>query len=121
MRRASGGVCAMLLSLALVAPVAAAGRTDAIGLRKDWAFARCLAITAQGQSAGDDAAKSAAALLERASGGLEVFTRLQALAENYAARSYAGTTGTPYATLKCLDLYHSRALDQLARGLRLRN
>lgn len=108
-----------LIAVPLAASAPAAARADAVTLRKDWAFARCLARTASGQPAGEDAAKSAAALLERASGGMEVYERLESLAARFAGESYAGSTGARYGVLKCLDLYHSRALDQVARGRRL--
>jgi hypothetical protein len=119
MRRAFGVGFGLLLGFALAASESSAARPDAVALRKDWAFARCLAKTASGQPAGDDAAKSAAALLERAAGRMEIFEGLERLAARYAARPYAGSNGTGYGTLKCLDLYHSRELDRAARGGKL--
>lgn len=118
MKPAARMICGFL-GLALASPAFSATTANAIMLRKDWAFARCLAKTAQGQAAGDDAARSAAALLEHGRGGMEIYERLETLAVRYASRAYAGSGGGSYGTLKCLDLYHSRELDRAARGRKL--
>jgi hypothetical protein len=82
---------------------------------KKWALARCLAKASGPSPAGDDAAKTAAAYLEQGKSDLEVYETIDALVGRYLNREYTGSVQSNYTTMKCLDLYHSDELDQLAR------
>lgn len=85
------------------------------GLLKKWALSRCLAKANAESPAGNDAAKAAAAYLERGSAGIEVYEKLDALAGRYLERVYTGSVQSDYNTMKCLDLYDSEELDRIAR------
>ena len=93
-------------------PVDAPQNTQAMLLKK-WALSRCLAKAGADSPAGDDAAKTAAAYLERGATGIETYEKLDALADNYLKHEYAGSVKSNYNTMKCLDLYDSEELDKL--------
>lgn len=84
-------------------------------LLKKWALSRCLAKASANSAAGDDAAKAAAAYLERGAAGVEIYEKLDALADSYLTREYTGSVKSNYNTMKCLDLYDSEELDRLVR------
>lgn len=84
-------------------------------LLKKWTLARCLSHAAEQTPTGDDAAKTAAAYLEMGNVGVDVYERLDALAERYLTRIYSGSVKSPYDTMKCIDLFESEELDRLAR------
>lgn len=93
-----------------------ARRTQA-SLMTDWAVARCLAkgfgLKTQ---AGADAARGAAALLERGDRGIDAYEAVERMVDRQLARPYAGSTGGSYTTLKCLDLRHAPELARLIRS-----
>jgi hypothetical protein len=82
-------------------------------LLKKWTLSRCLAKAGADSPAGEDAAKTAAAYLERGATGIEIYEKLDALADSYLKREYAGSVKSHYNTMKCLDLYDSEELDRL--------
>ncbi len=87
---------------------------------KNWALSRCLAKAGGASQAGDDAAKSAAAYLEMGNADIEVYAKMDALADSYLAGKYGGSVPSRYDTMKCIDLYHSSELDSLVRKARRR-
>jgi hypothetical protein len=106
--RARVGLVLLLASVVgCAAQQSAAPRNDAL---KNWALSRCLAKASQGERAGDDAAKSAAAYLEMSSAGIDVYNRLDVLVDGYLKRTYSGSVKSDYNTMKCIDLYHSKEL-----------
>ena len=44
---------------------------------------------------------------------IEVYDALRHLAEQYANRKYAGSIKSEFNTMKCIDLFHSKELDDL--------
>lgn len=84
-------------------------------LLKKWALSRCLAKASADSAAGDDAAKTAAAYLEQGAAGIEIYEKLDALADSYLKREHTGSVKSNYNTMKCLDLYDSEELDRLVR------
>jgi hypothetical protein len=82
------------------------------GLLQDWALSRCLAKATKDEVTRDDAAKTAAALLERGNVGIATYERLEQLVDGFLARTYGGSLEANYNTLKCIDLYHSSDLAQ---------
>jgi type VI secretion system (T6SS) amidase immunity protein Tai4 len=110
---------ALLLTIALGVPSCGQSgttRTDTqAAILKKWTLARCLSHSAEQTPTGDDAAKTAAAYLEMGNVGVDVYERLDALAERYLTRTYSGSVKSPYDTMKCIDLFESDELDRLAR------
>ncbi|MGE5476894.1 MAG: T6SS amidase immunity protein Tai4 family protein [Bacteroidales bacterium] len=88
-------------------------------LLKNWAFSACLSIVATDDAARADANATAGAYLEYGHQPIEAYEELRQLAEQFARRQYAGSVPSHFNTMKCIDLFHSRALDRLtAKWLR---
>ena len=104
---------ALVLGAALTASTASPTVVQGETLR-DWALARCIARGGSGPFA-RDAAASAAALLERGDYGIETYEAIEALVGRALAQRRGGSVPSGYVTLKCIDLYHSAALQQLIR------
>ena len=83
---------------------------------KEWALARCLA---QGfglnSPAGGDAARSAAALLERGDGGIERYEAIERVIAQHLKKPAAGSTGGTYTTLTCMKMLRAPDLARLLR------
>jgi Type VI secretion system (T6SS), amidase immunity protein len=113
----------LLLCLALPAVAAdaitAMRRTNAENF-KDRALASCVATAYKGQPAGEDADISKSVFLEWTyyddDKGNPAIDRL---VEKYLRRDYSnpveGYAGAKFNLLKCLDMYHSRELDEQVR------
>jgi hypothetical protein len=86
------------------------------GILKDWALSRCLAKAAKDENFGNDAAKTAAAFLERGTAEMTTYEKVETLIDTFLARRYSGSVKGEYKTMKCIDLYHSRDLDDSIRG-----
>lgn len=86
------------------------------GILKDWALSRCIAKAAKKERFGDDAAKTAAAFLERGTAEITTYEKVETLIDTFLARRYSGSVKGEYNTLKCIDLYHSHDLDDAIRG-----
>ena len=83
---------------------------------KNFALSVCIG---EGFKSDDDVAKEATA----AAGGyleldrfpIEAHEQADALAKKYLAKEYLGIGGDKLTVMKCIDLFHSRELDRLAR------
>lgn len=115
------GVLLALAMLALaVGADAAESRTEGYSqkdLLKNWAFSACLAAVAKDPADRDDANATASAYMEFGHQGTEAYDQLRALAERYATRKYGGSVPSDFNTMKCIDLFHSSELENLARKL----
>jgi hypothetical protein len=106
---------------AVVSSPQAAARTYAQNY-KDMILALCLAKAYKGEAAGADASSSFSALRDWTYYDIENSPdAIKALVERYLARDYhnpladAEAMGTKFDLLKCLDLYHSPALEAQMR------
>ena len=124
------GLCAALLSGSLLSAAGQAASPQA-GARsyaqnyKDMVLASCMAQAYRHDpGAAADAGSSIAALREWTEYDLERSPdAVQALVDSYLARDYshplveAESPGIRFDFLKCMDLYHSKALDELVKRL----
>lgn len=112
------------LALALLALPACATDTAPAGtpqtahysqreLLKNWALSACLATVAQSDADRKDANATASAYLEFGNQPIEAYEALGELVKDYASRRYTGSIDSAFNTMKCVDLYHSEALDRL--------
>lgn len=115
-------LCVLILALAL--PLAQAqpaftGKraSDQKMLMKNWALSACIARMAKDEGTRNDASSTASAFLENSQQDLEDFEQLGKLVDEYLALQYGGSVKSEYNTMKCIDLFHSRKLDQLASRL----
>ena len=86
-------------------------------LLKNWALSVCLAQVAQDTKGRDDANATASAYLEFGRQGIEAYDALRTVVEQYASRKYGGSIQSDFNTMKCIDLFHSKRLDDLTRKL----
>ncbi len=82
-------------------------------LLRDWALARCLGKIQSTEASREDAYRTASAYLERSSAPLESFERIDALVATFVSKPYSGSVSGSFNTMKCIDLYHSEALEDI--------
>lgn len=82
-------------------------------LLKNWALSACLATIAKSPADREDANATASAYLEFGNQPIEAYQALGKLVERYAGRTYSGSIASEFNTMKCIDLYHSDALESL--------
>ena len=81
-------------------------------LLKNWALSRCLGRIATDEKSRGDAYATASAYLEFGHQGMDVYKKLDVLIDKYAGKSYRGSIQSDFNTMKCIDLFHSKELDQ---------
>lgn len=86
-------------------------------LLKNWALSVCLATVAKDAAEREDANATASAYLEFGHQPIEAYDKLRALAERYANKKYGGSIQADFNTMKCIDLFHSKELNDLAGKL----
>lgn len=82
-------------------------------LLKNWALSTCLGKIANNEAMQKDAAATAGAYLEFGNQGPEVYEQISQLVRQYVKRRYQGAAASEFNTMKCIDLYHSKALNSL--------
>ncbi len=85
-------------------------------LLKNWALSRCLAQIAPDEASRNDANATAAAYLEFGHQPIETYEAIDQLVATFIKREYVGSIKSPYNTMKCIDLFHSRELDLATRS-----
>ena len=86
-------------------------------LLKNWALSVCLAKVSKDTCTREDANATASAYLEFGRQPIEAYDALRELAEQYANRKYGGSIKSEFNTMKCIDLFHSKELDNLTSKL----
>ncbi len=82
---------------------------------KNWVLSRCIAKAYSADATKRDAEISASAYLEYGFSSIEMYEKGEMLVDEYLARNYSGSIDGKYNTMKCIDLFHSQALDALSR------
>lgn len=86
---------------------------------KDRALAYCIAQAYKDSPAGQDASKTGGIFLDWTYYDLEANSEIDALIAKFLRRDYStpveGYADARFALLKCIDMYHSRELDELVR------
>lgn len=116
---------AFFLLAALAMPATAGDTVTAIQRSnadnfKDRALGVCISAAYEGSAAGNDASVTTSAFLEWTYYDFEKANpAVDRLAEKYLRRNYAnpveGYAGAEFKLLKCLDMYHSKELNDLVR------
>ncbi|MCL2714021.1 MAG: type VI secretion system amidase immunity protein Tai4 [Alphaproteobacteria bacterium] len=86
-------------------------------LLKNWALTVCLGSVVRDDADKRDAGVSATAYFQFSHVAVENFAELRKLALQYAGRKYSGSVPGDYNIMKCIDLFHSKELDGMARRL----
>ncbi len=81
-------------------------------LLKNWALSRCLAKSYDDEGIKEDANATASAYLEYGKQGIETYNKLNVLVDKYVSLTYGGSIKSEFKTMKCIDLYHSKELEQ---------
>ncbi len=86
---------------------------------KNYALSTCISDGySSSQEVAKDAAAAARGYLEFGSFPLEAHTEATLLGREFLKREYKSLTGEPLTLMKCIDFYHSKELDKLARKYR---
>lgn len=120
--RVSASLCASVsaCALALLWPPCLAGDSarahySPTTYLKNYALSACLAGGYQSKDVVDDATAAANGYMELGSLGVDAYNEALALSQSFLARDYKSISGEKLIMMKCIDLYHSKELDRLAR------
>lgn len=80
---------------------------------KNYALSACLAEGYQSEEVKKDAGAIAGGYLEFGSYSLSAHTAVRNLAKQYLAKNYPSKSGQPMVLAKCIDLFHSKALEDI--------
>lgn len=109
------------IALVLLGQSAAAAQPDSIvgqrALLKRWALSRCLAKVYPDAATSKDANATASVYLEAGKVPVDAYGAIDQLASDYASRHCTGSIDSSFGTKKCIDLFDSKALDDLTRRL----
>ena len=86
-------------------------------LLKNWALSRCLGQVYSDPKTKEDANATASAYLESGRQPVEAYDALSELVNRYANQRYTGSVKSEFNTMKCIDLFHSRELEELTSRL----
>ncbi len=82
---------------------------------KNYALSSCLSYGLAAQEAKIEAGDASRGYLELGSFGMEAHEEAAALARAYLAKPYQSKHGSKLTVMKCIDLFHSKELEQLAQ------
>ena len=85
---------------------------------KNYALSTCIADGYVSDEVKRDGAAAARAYLEFGSLPLEAHTEATNLGRQFLKKVYPSMSGEPLVLMKCIDFYHSKELDRLARKYR---
>jgi hypothetical protein len=118
-RRAFKAVAAVAL---LVAPLSADAEVahvrveySAIQYLKNFALSTCIADGYKSDEVVKDSSAAAGGYLELGKLPFEAYEEAAALGRKFLAKEYLSISGEQLTLMKCIDFFHSKELDQLAR------
>jgi hypothetical protein len=82
---------------------------------KNFALSVCLADGYTADETHKDSLAAASGYSELGSLPIEAYEEAEALARRFLAKDYKSVSGQPLTLMKCVDLFHSGELDQIAR------
>lgn len=111
-----GVLGALLISASCCAETGERVHYTPIEYLKNFALAACVAEGyASNASVAKDAVASADGYMELGSLGIDAYNEARALAEKFLAKDYPSQSGEKLTMMKCVDLFHSRELERLAK------
>jgi hypothetical protein len=110
-------VSAFLVASMLADAVADEARVEysPIQYLKNFALSVCLANGYRSKEVMKDSLAAAGGYSELGSLPLEAYEKAVTLAKRFLAKKYLSISGEQLTLMKCIDLFHSKELDQLAR------
>jgi Type VI secretion system (T6SS), amidase immunity protein len=85
---------------------------------KNYALSTCLSDGYKAEEVSKDSAAAARGYLELGGFPLEAHTAATLLGKEFLKRSYESMSGESLTLMKCIDFYHSKELESLARRYR---
>lgn len=82
---------------------------------KNYALSACIADGFKSKEVVYDSAAAARAYVEFGDFPLEAYTEAAVLGKKFLTRKYNSQTGEKLILMKCIDFYHSKELDQIAK------
>jgi hypothetical protein len=106
----------------LLAPLVADAKVDRarveyspIQYLKNFALSACIADGYKSDEVTKDSRAAAGGYLELGSFPFEAYEEAASLGKTFLAKDYQGKSGEQITLMKCIDLFHSKELDQLAK------
>lgn len=82
---------------------------------KNYALSACIADGYKSKEVVDDATAGANGYKELGSLDIDAYNEAIALSKKFLAKEYKGISGERLIIMKCIDFYHSKELDRIAR------
>ena len=82
---------------------------------KNYALSSCIADGYQSNEVASDATAAANGYKELGSLDIDAYNEAAVLGRQFLAKEYASHSGEKLTLMKCIDFYHSKELDRLAR------
>lgn len=82
---------------------------------KNFAFSTCIAEGYQSEEVVKDSNAAAGGYLELGRLPFEAYEEAASLGKKFLAKDYQSISGAKLTLMKCIDFFHSRELDQLAK------
>lgn len=113
-------ISAMCFTLAILSPTCYAGASTRgnytpIQYLKNYALSACIADGYQSKEIVNDAVASANAYKELGSLDIDAYNEVAALVPKFLSKNYMSQSGEKLTVMKCIDFFHSKELDRLAR------
>ena len=118
----SSGRKALLAVALIVAPLTAAAKDtrarveySPVQYLKNFALSACVADGYKSDEVMKDSRAAAGGYLELGRLPIEAYEAAASLGKQFLAREYQSASGEKLTLMKCIDFFHSKELDQLAR------
>ena len=110
-------ISALLLASTLADAVADTARVEysPIQYLKNFALSVCLADGYKSKDVVKDSLAAAGGYSELGSLPFEAYEEAETLAKQFLAKKYLSISGEQLTLIKCIDLFHSKELDKLAK------
>jgi len=82
---------------------------------KNYALSSCIADGYQSKDVVNDASAGANGYMELGSLGIDAYNEAAVLGRKFLAKEYLSKSGEKLILMKCIDFYHSKELDRVAR------
>ena len=106
----------------VVAPLLVDAKADSVRVKyspiqylKNFALSTCIADGYKSDEVVKDSTAAAGGYLELGSLPFEAYEEATLLGKKFLAKEYQSISGAKLTLMKCIDLFHSKELDQLAK------
>lgn len=108
--------CALaLVTTACYGAPSARKHYTAVQYLKNYALSACIADGYQSKEVVNDAVAAANGYKELGSLDIDAYNDVAALVPKFLSRNYMSQSGEKLVAMKCIDFFHSKELDRLAR------